>query len=219
MSDLPFSSQITIGVASLVILGSLTYLIVRWFQNTEHPWRAIATTCRKRLPLAAPVLQLLGTGYLIMAVGLFLFCELAADQIPTAERIQLLRLAWGTFEGGGVYVLAALACRRLLPPPTVARGSVWAVDMGLTARIRPCLVLSAPADPKSRAPVTVVPHSTRGRGARFEVDAPTSFLKPGAFDAQQVETVARARLIRHLGDLDATELTQVEDAVRKWLGL
>jgi mRNA interferase MazF len=92
---------------------------------------------------------------------------------------------------------------------------VWIVDVG-TAKARPHLVLSVPTDPRSRAPVTVV---TRGRGTRFEVNVPIAFLKPGVFDAGQVETVAQARLIRHLGNLDATELTQIEEAVREWLGL
>lgn len=48
---------------------------------------------------------------------------------------------------------------------------------------------------------------------------PTSFLKAGVFDAQQIVTVAQARLIRRIGDLTAVELAQVEDAVRRWLGL
>lgn len=65
----------------------------------------------------------------------------------------------------------------------------------------------------------MVPHTTSVQNTRFEVDIPASFLKPGVFDAQQVATVAQARLIKHIGDLDPAELAQVEDAVRKWLGL
>jgi mRNA interferase MazF len=43
------------------------------------------------------------------------------------------------------------------------------------------------------------------------VDIPASFLKPGVFDAQQVVTVALARLIRCIGDLDATEMARAEE--------
>jgi mRNA-degrading endonuclease toxin of MazEF toxin-antitoxin module len=39
------------------------------------------------------------------------------------------------------------------------------------------------------------------------------------FDAQQVVTVAQARLIKRIGDLTPAELAQIEDAVRRWLGL
>jgi mRNA interferase MazF len=96
---------------------------------------------------------------------------------------------------------------------------VWIVDLGMAAKVRPCLVLSIPTDPQDRVLVTVVPHTTSVQGTRFEVDIPKSFLKTGAFDAQQVVTVAQARLIRKIGDLTPTELAQVEDAVRRWLGL
>jgi mRNA interferase MazF len=96
---------------------------------------------------------------------------------------------------------------------------VWIVDLGMAAKVRPCLILSVPTDPQDRVLVTVVPHTTSIQGTRFEVDIPASFLKAGVFDAQQVVTVAQARLIKHIGDLDPAELAQVEDAVRRWLGL
>jgi hypothetical protein len=34
-----------------------------------------------------------------------------------------------------------------------------------------------------------------------------------------VATVAQARLIKYLGDLQPAELALIEDAVRRWLGL
>ena len=89
----------------------------------------------------------------------------------------------------------------------------------MAAKVRPCLILSVPTDPQDRVLVTVVPHTTSIQGTRFEVNIPASFLKPGVFDAQQVATVAQAPLIRHIGDLDPAELAEVEDAVRRWLGL
>ena len=67
--------------------------------------------------------------------------------------------------------------------------------------------------------VTVVPHTTSVLGTRFEVAVPAHYRKPGVFDAQQVVTVAQARLIRWIGDLAADELALVEDAVLRWLGL
>ena len=99
------------------------------------------------------------------------------------------------------------------------RGSVWIVDLGMTAKIRPCLILSTPTAPQDRVLMTVVPYTTSVQGTRFEVDVPATFLKPGVFDTQQIVTVAQARLINHLGDLTPAEFDLVENAVRMWLGL
>jgi mRNA interferase MazF len=103
--------------------------------------------------------------------------------------------------------------------PSADRGSVWMVDLGLAAKVRPCLVLSVPIDPLDRVLVTVVAHTTSVQGTRFEVDVKARFLKPGVFDAQQLLTVPQAKLVRKLGDLTADQLTAVEEAVVRWLGL
>lgn len=102
------------------------------------------------------------------------------------------------------------------PPP---RGEVWLVDLGLAAKVRPCLVLSVAAGEADRALVTLVPHTTSVRGSQFEVVVPVRFLKPGAFDAQGLVTVPHARLVRAIGTLAASQLQDVEQAVRTWLGL
>src|SRR6266536_2885096 len=93
--------------------------------------------------------------------------------------------------------------RKRLAMPIPDRGEVWIVDLGLAAKVRPCLVLSVPTDPQDRVLVTVIPHTTSVQGTRFEVDVKAAFLKPGVFDAQQVLTVPQVKLIRKLGDLTA----------------
>ena len=100
------------------------------------------------------------------------------------------------------------------------RGEVWLVDLGMVAKIRPCLVVSIPADADNdRVLVTLVPHTTSLRGSRFEVSLQTRFLKPGAFDAQSLITIPNVKLIRRLGRLTPDQLELVVAAVRKWLGL
>jgi mRNA interferase MazF len=47
----------------------------------------------------------------------------------------------------------------------------------------------------------------------------TRFLRPGVFDAQNLVTIPRPRLLRKLGVLSATQLATVEAAIRAWLGL
>jgi mRNA interferase MazF len=103
--------------------------------------------------------------------------------------------------------------------PETQRGEVWLVDLGLAAKVRPCLVLSIPVAEQDRALITVVAHTTSPRGSRFEVAMTTRFLRPGVFDAQNLVTIPRAKLLRKLGSLSATQLAAVEVAVRAWLGL
>jgi mRNA interferase MazF len=103
--------------------------------------------------------------------------------------------------------------------PRADRGSVWIVDLGMSAKVRPCLVLSVPTAPQDRVLVTVVAHTTSVQGSRFEVDIKSPFLKPGVFDAQQVLTLPQVKLVRKLGELKPGELTLVEEAVKRWLSL
>ena len=49
--------------------------------------------------------------------------------------------------------------------PRADRGSVGLVDLGLAAKVRPCLVLSVPTDPQDRVLVTVVAHTTSVQGS------------------------------------------------------
>jgi mRNA interferase MazF len=103
--------------------------------------------------------------------------------------------------------------------PRADRGSVWLTDLGLAAKVRPCLVLSVPTDPQDRVLVTLVAHTTSVQGTRFEVAVQAPFLASGVFDAQQVVTVPQVKLVRKLGDLSADQLVLVEEAVGRWLGL
>jgi len=92
------------------------------------------------------------------------------------------------------------------------------VDLGLAAKVRPCLVLSVPALDQDRSLATVVAHTTSARGSRFEVAVPMPFLRTGVFDAQNLVTIPHARLIRKLGNLSTEQLSKVEAVVRLWLG-
>ena len=99
------------------------------------------------------------------------------------------------------------------------RGEVWMVDLGMAAKVRPCLVISIGATEQDRALATVVPHTISTRNSRFEVKLKVSFLRQGAFDAQSLVTIPHAKLVRKVGNLLVTQLAEVERAVAKWLGL
>ena len=69
------------------------------------------------------------------------------------------------------------------------------------------------------ARVVAFQYVDRGRSRIFEAAVPVSFLKAGAFDAQNLITIPHAKLLRALGRLSPEHLGQVEAAVRTWLGL
>jgi mRNA interferase MazF len=99
------------------------------------------------------------------------------------------------------------------------RGEVWLVDLGMVGKVRPCLVVSIPADDDNvRGLATVVPHTTSTRDSRFEVACTVPFLKAGAFDTQNVITIPTVTLIRRLGTLPKECMAAVGQAIRSWLG-
>jgi len=97
--------------------------------------------------------------------------------------------------------------------PRPSRGEVWRVDLGLAAKVRPCLILSDyPADDEL-ALIVVVPHTTSVRGNRWEFPIRKPFLAPGVFHLQQVQPVSLPRLERKLGALSVDECTQLGAAL------
>ena len=99
------------------------------------------------------------------------------------------------------------------------RGEVWLVDLGYAAKTRPALVISVPPLDTERALVALVPHTTSLRQTRFEVASRERFLKPGAFDAQNLVTVPEAKMLRRLGRLSQKRFDEVMNAVLSWFGV
>jgi mRNA interferase MazF len=92
-------------------------------------------------------------------------------------------------------------------------------DLGLAAKVRPCLLLTDfPADDEL-ALITVVPHTTAVRGNRWEHACEKNFMKPGAFHLQQVQSVSIAKLVRRLGALDKEEMAKIGESLGGRLGL
>jgi mRNA interferase MazF len=68
--------------------------------------------------------------------------------------------------------------------PAAYKGEVWQSDLGLAAKVRPCLVCH---------------HTTALKGNNWEISIPKSFLKDGAFHLQQINTISTMKLLRKLG--------------------
>jgi len=103
--------------------------------------------------------------------------------------------------------------------PKAAPSEVRLVDLGMTAKVRPCLVLSDfPAD-NELALIVVIPHTTSLRGNRWEHPCPKPFLQPGAFHLQQIQPVSLPRLERKLGGLTESEFKALGKSLVKVLNL
>jgi mRNA interferase MazF len=99
------------------------------------------------------------------------------------------------------------------------RGEVWQVDFGVTAKVRPAVIISVDYSEADRALVGVVPHTTATRGSQFEVATDIRFLDRGAFLVQGIQALPPKYFLRRLGVLSPAELASVENALRRWLAL
>jgi mRNA interferase MazF len=103
--------------------------------------------------------------------------------------------------------------------PCVNPGEVWMADFGMTAKVRPALLLTENPAPDELDLVTVLLHTTSLRGNRWELNIAKPFLKPGAFHLQQIQTISTVKLERKLGRLTNDEMDQVLDALGDRLGI
>ncbi len=101
------------------------------------------------------------------------------------------------------------------------RGEVWLVDLGMKAKTRPCLILSVEPAAADRDLATILAHTTQLTNSSYEVSLPVAFLQEGAFNCQDLYTVARGSkaFLKRLGKLDDTQINLVAAEVGRWLGL
>lgn len=104
-------------------------------------------------------------------------------------------------------------------PGVTSPGEIWLVDLGLAAKIRPCLILSDYPNDDELALVLIVPHTTAVRGNRWEFSASVRFLNAGVFHLQQIQPVTLARLERKLGVLPESDFVELKHAIARLLHL
>ncbi len=100
-----------------------------------------------------------------------------------------------------------------------AAGEIWQVDLGLAAKVRPCLVLSDYPRDDELALMLIVPHTTAIQGNRWEFPISKPFLKVGVFHLQQLQPVSLSKLVSRLGNLSAEEFHAVGKAIIRVLNL
>jgi len=101
--------------------------------------------------------------------------------------------------------------------PVVNPGEVWQVDFGLAAKVRPALLLTGNPAVEELDLVTVLLHTTALRASCWELSIPKSFLRPGAFHPQQIQSVSTVKLERKLGVLTGEEMNRMLDALAERL--
>ena len=100
-----------------------------------------------------------------------------------------------------------------------ARGEVWIVDLGLAAKVRPCLVIHIPFRDEERALFSVVPPTTSLWRTRFEVPTELRWLDSGVFDTRGIRPDPGGVFMRRLGAVPGDLLLKVEATARLCLGL
>jgi len=104
--------------------------------------------------------------------------------------------------------------------PAAKPGDIWIVDLGLAAKVRPCLIVTPQPRGDELAVFTVVSHTTSVRGTRWEISIAKPFLdSEGAFDVQRIATVVSVKLEHKLGELTSAEMDLVLDRPAERLGL
>ena len=81
-------------------------------------------------------------------------------------------------------------------------GEVWMTDLGMAAKVRPCLILTPPPKTDELDVFTVVAHTTSLRGNRWELSIAKPFLdSEGVFDVdQQREPTLAERIADRAGN-------------------
>ena len=100
-----------------------------------------------------------------------------------------------------------------------SRGEIWRIDLGLTAKVRPCLVMSEYPTENELALILVIPHTTAVRHTRWEFTCAKSFLKPGVFHLQQIQPISLSRFEAKLGSLAPDELRAMGKQLPELLNL
>ncbi len=91
-------------------------------------------------------------------------------------------------------------------------GEVWLADLGLTAKMRPVVIVSRYDSNPPRALVIYVPVTTQNRGSLYEVELPRlPFLIQGSVaNVQGLSSTPKARLERKLGELPEETMLDIK---------
>lgn len=102
-----------------------------------------------------------------------------------------------------------------------SRGDVVIVDLGMAAKVRPCVVVSVNAPGSQRNMSVVVPMTTEIRGGEFEVrfPKPAWLRQESVVNALGIAGVDNARIERRLATFPPDRVAELESVLKRMLGL
>ena len=102
-----------------------------------------------------------------------------------------------------------------------SRGDVVLVDLGMAAKVRPCVVVSILDPDQQRNMSVVVPMTTEIRGGTFEVPfpKPTWLRQESVVNLLGIAGVDNFRIERRLAAFPTDKLVEIESGLRRLLGL
>ncbi len=101
------------------------------------------------------------------------------------------------------------------------RGDVVVVDLGMAAKVRPCVVVSVSNSDHQRNMSVVVPMTTEIRGGECEVRFPKpAWLKQeSVVNVLGIAGVDNAKIERRIASFPADKLSEIESVLRRMLRL
>lgn len=101
------------------------------------------------------------------------------------------------------------------------RGDVVLVDLGMTAKVRPCVVVSVRQPDSERNMSVVVPMTTEIRGGECEVvfPKPPWLKQESVVNVLGIAGVDNAKIIRRISPFPKDSFSKIEDVCLHMLGL
>ena len=101
------------------------------------------------------------------------------------------------------------------------RGDVVIVDLGMAAKVRPCVVVSVSKPDIQRNMAVVVPMTTEIRGGECEVQFPKPawLRQESVVNVLGIAGVDNAKIERRLAAFPADKMSEIESVLKRMLGL
>ena len=101
------------------------------------------------------------------------------------------------------------------------RGDVVVVDLGMAAKVRPCVVISISKPDSQRNMSVVVPMTTEIRGSECEVHFPKPawLRQESVVNVLGIAGVDNSKIGQRISAFPAEKMTEIESVLKRLLGL
>jgi mRNA interferase MazF len=105
--------------------------------------------------------------------------------------------------------------------PSFERGDVVIVDLGMAAKVRPCVVVSIGQPDSQRNMSVVVPMTTEIRGGECEIPFPKPawLRQESVVNVLGIAGVDNAKIERRISAFPADKMLEIESVLKRLLGL